>query len=275
MVLDAVMEHIDDEKNLLRTTVVCYDGARTKRIAVGRGLFNRYPPKLGVMENVKPLARHLWATPSLNFLARYMFDKYKVGLIYLNRRKHHRKTKSLPSFSIDDERKKYDLECESHATTNDGQLYNGLTKEEYIHVTEKEPVFGDKVLGIRVLAMSHGQCITAIPFKDSFMGNFVTSAMHGGVMASLMDQTAGMCARSVVKDEQKRVSTVNFSIDYLAPAKCFEHIICEARVVSDNAQEEVEDGRELVFVEATCWNESKTIVTGVGKLTFNVYRRQT
>jgi uncharacterized protein (TIGR00369 family) len=268
LILDAIVEHIDDEKNLLRTTVVCYDSNRTKQVAVGRALFNRYTPKLGVMENVKPFFRKMWGNPSLSFIAKYCFDKYKVGLTYLHKKKHQRESKEFQKFCIADERAKF---LADHPGCKD-MLYNGLTWDEYIKIAELEPVFGDKVLGLRVLSSASGECTSAIPFKDCFMGNFVTAAMHGGVMAALIDQTAGMCARSVVEDKKRRVSTVNFSVDYLAPAKCFEHIICETKVVNVDVSEI--DSRDLIYVGATCWNEQRTVVIGVAKLTFNVYKRQ-
>lgn len=278
LILDAVVEHIDDENHMLRATVVCYDSTRSKQVAVGRALFNRYTPKLGPMEHVKPWFWLLWGNPSLNFIAKNFFDAYKVVCMYLHERKFQRKTKSLPSFSIEDERANAVLRRtqSSSSTTSTGgggacssqRTYNGLTEEQFIHVAEKDPVFGEKVLGLRVLSIAPGECVSAIAYKDCFTGNFVTAAMHGGVMAALIDQTAGMCARSVVEDVDQRVSTVDLSVDYLAPAKCFEHIICEARVASG-----VSGDASLIFVDAICWNEGRTVVIGVAKLTFNVYQQ--
>jgi uncharacterized protein (TIGR00369 family) len=198
----------------------------------------------------------------------------------LHKRKSRRKQKLLPKYSIQEEREKHRCSAVSSASASASasgalaaQLYNGLTEEEFIAVAEEEPVFGHRVLGLRVLSIAPGVFTTVMPFKDYFTGNFVTGVQHGGVTASLVDQTAGMCARSVVQDPEQRVSTVNFSIDYLAPAPCFEHIICEARVVSGQSEHSEASGG-LIFVDAVCWNESRTVVIGVAKLTFNVYTRK-
>jgi uncharacterized protein (TIGR00369 family) len=278
MILDAVVEHIDDEKHMLRTTVICYDGDRSKQIAVGRAMFNRYTPKLGMIDNIRPAFRMLWDIKSLNFIGKAILNCYQSLSMFLHKRKFKKIQEKLPKFSIQEEREK-----NSHTLigTGDTELFNGMTEEEFIVMAETEPVFGDKVLGLRVLSLAPGLITTAMPYKDYFTGNFVTAALHGGVMAGLVDQTAGMCARSVVRDKEQRVSTVNFSIDYLAPAKCFEHMVCEARVVSGQSDPDDSSSsgggnsrEELIFVDATCWNECKTKVIGVAKLTFNVYNRK-
>ena len=295
MILDAFVEFIDDDKDLLFTTVVCYDSKRSKQVAVGRAVFNRYTPKLGVLDNVRPFFRMLWDNKPLNFLGKSFLEHYQSLHMIVHKRNFERKQKLFPKFSIEAEREKY--RCSGNSNTcSEAKVYNGLTEEEFIAVTEEEPVFGHRVLGMRVLSIAPGLLTTVMPFRASFMGNFVTGAQHGGVSAALVDQTAGMCARSAVTDDQQRVSTVDFSIDYLAPAPCFEHIVCEARVVSGHdAQQHIggnsrlsdadpsggggDGGRgtprgELIFVETTCWNENRSTIISVSKLTFNVYTRR-
>ena len=48
---------------------------------------------------------------------------------------------------------------------------------------------------------------------------------HGGCIASLLDATLGVGALSLVADEQKVVSTVDLSIQFLAGVKCSDQLI--------------------------------------------------
>ena len=267
--MDSVVEHIDNEKSLMRITVLCYDESRTKQVAVGRALFNRYQPKLGVIAKVKPLFRILWDFKILNIFGKIFLMRYQKAYMALHKRRYRRKLKKQPAFSLSAERCKF-FEDETNEKRKT-MLYNGLSEKEYVAVTEKEPVFGHEILGLQVLSIEAGLLKTVVSFKEYFTGNYVTGAYHGGIMASLVDQTAGMSARSVVESDEQRVSTVDFNIDYLAPAPIFECLFCEARVV--NGSDDIRK-RGLILVEASCWTETSTDIIGVASLTFNVYDRK-
>jgi uncharacterized protein (TIGR00369 family) len=47
---------------------------------------------------------------------------------------------------------------------------------------------------------------------------------HGGCIASLLDATLGVGALSLVADEQKVVSTVDLSIQFLSGVKCTDQL---------------------------------------------------
>jgi uncharacterized protein (TIGR00369 family) len=88
------------------------------------------------------------------------------------------------------------------------------------------------------------------------------SAAHGGVIASLMDASLGVAALSVVCQDQKVVSTVSLTIQYLAPAKLGDVLFAEAEVIKS--------GNRLIFVESSIRNQLQEVVA-TGMATMNAY----
>lgn len=95
------------------------------------------------------------------------------------------------------------------------------------------------LLGIRVVELSDGRAVLALPFREELvtMGRTV----HGGALASLLD-TAAMAAAWSGAPEPDRLqgSTIGLTVSYLAPAEAVD-VIAEARVLRR--------GRSVVHVD--------------------------
>ncbi len=72
-------------------------------------------------------------------------------------------------------------------------------------------------LGLRIESLAPGKATILLPFRDEHVGDIFRPAVHGGVLAALIDATAGAAVFTLatVKD---RVSTIDLRIDYLRPA---------------------------------------------------------
>ena len=75
---------------------------------------------------------------------------------------------------------------------------------------------------------------------------------HGGCIASLLDATLGVGALSLVADEQKVVSTVDLSIQFLAGVKCTDQLISYSKCLKK--------GKKLIFMQADVLNQDKQLV---------------
>jgi uncharacterized protein (TIGR00369 family) len=75
---------------------------------------------------------------------------------------------------------------------------------------------------------------------------------HGGVIASLLDATLGVGALSLVADEQKVVSTVDLSIQFLAGVKKSDQLIAYSKCLKK--------GNKLIFMQADVLNQDKQLV---------------
>ena len=89
-------------------------------------------------------------------------------------------------------------------------------------------------------------------------------AAHGGVIAAMMDGVLGVAALSKVADENKVVSTVEFKINYLAPALINDQLLGIGKVE--------QQGKRIIITtgDIICTNRNNIIIAkAMG--TFNTY----
>jgi uncharacterized protein (TIGR00369 family) len=92
-------------------------------------------------------------------------------------------------------------------------------------------------LNIRLDKASEGICETSLVVQERLLQQH--GFIHGGVIATMADHTAGGAARSVSGD--KDVLTVEFKINYLKPA-IGDRLRCTASVLRD--------GKSVIVAEA-------------------------
>lgn len=90
-------------------------------------------------------------------------------------------------------------------------------------------------------------------------------AAHGGVIASLMDGALGIAALSIVCEDGKVVSTIEFSTRFLKPVLLDDVLEARALVISR--------GKRILVSEAKIYNQhGELVATGNG--TFNAYPKE-
>ena len=74
-----------------------------------------------------------------------------------------------------------------------------------------------KMLGIRVASIEEGRVRLFIPFREDLVGDARRSAIHGGVISTLVDVCAGFAVwtRCRLND---RITNIDLRVDYLRPA---------------------------------------------------------
>ncbi len=87
-------------------------------------------------------------------------------------------------------------------------------------------------------------------------------AAHGGVQAALMDATLGVAALSNVCEEDRVVSTVTLTINYLRPAFLGDEMIATAKVLKQ--------GKNLLFVNGEIVNQNGVLLA-TASATMNAY----
>jgi uncharacterized protein (TIGR00369 family) len=113
-------------------------------------------------------------------------------------------------------------------------------------------------LDIRLDKVSEGVCETSLVVQDRLRQQH--GFVHGGVIATMADHTAGGAARSVSGD--KDVLTVEFKINYLRPA-IGDHLRCTASVLRG--------GKTVIVAEALVYAGSAGKETLVAKLTETLF----
>ncbi len=107
-----------------------------------------------------------------------------------------------------------------------------------------------RLLGMNFSILSPGIVSYSLSINKSHLATPV--AVHGGVVASLLDATVGVGALSAVCEVGKVVSTVELSISYLSPAFLNDQLTATSELVKL--------GHKLIFMEAKVVNQNGALI---------------
>lgn len=99
-------------------------------------------------------------------------------------------------------------------------------------------------LGVVIEKLDYGYAKTTLPYQESFIGDPKRVTIHGGVITTLLDTTAGMAAFMSLK-ELVPFATLDLRIDHLASASPGADIEAEAKLIRHT--------RSVIFIEATAF----------------------
>lgn len=125
-----------------------------------------------------------------------------------------------------------------------------------------------KHLGLRLTQLQERTARMELPFQEQFLGNTERGALHGGLVATLIDTCAGAAVFSLFSDREDRTSTIDLRIDYLRPARA-ELVAAEARVVRA--------GSRRAVVEVSVFHpgeELDPVATGKGVFDLRLARQE-
>ncbi|MBX3169792.1 MAG: hotdog fold thioesterase [Candidatus Eremiobacteraeota bacterium] len=98
----------------------------------------------------------------------------------------------------------------------------------------EEHIAFDKYLGLLVEELRPGWVRVRLPYRPEFLGDPFRKALHGGVISTVVDATAGAAALSTLP-YGSRCSTVDMRVDYLLPAQPQE-LLAEGTVLRTGNQ---------------------------------------
>ena len=119
----------------------------------------------------------------------------------------------------------------------------------------------NKHLGLKVEVLSKGYCRMRIPWADHLTGDPGRPAVHGGILATLVDVAGGTACWTVRESESDRLSTIDLRIDYLRPGPA-KDMICEAHLI--RMGNKVCTARMEVYSEGDDQDSVGPIATGQG-----------
>lgn len=86
-----------------------------------------------------------------------------------------------------------------------------------------------RLLGLRCEALRKGEVRVSLPPRPAHTGDPFRPALHGGVIATLIDVAGGLAVFTEVGADD-RVSTIDLRVDYLSPGRCDAPLIAESRL---------------------------------------------
>lgn len=115
-----------------------------------------------------------------------------------------------------------------------------------------------KWLGVTAVDAGPGRAVLRIPPNKDFVGNPFIPAVHGGIIAALIDLAGGA---ALFVDLRFPTPTIDMRVDYLRPAYAGKALLAEARV--KNA------GKTVAFVDVDVTDEDGRLVA-TGRCAYSV-----
>jgi uncharacterized protein (TIGR00369 family) len=103
-----------------------------------------------------------------------------------------------------------------------------------------------RALGIRFIRVEEGAVTAELPYRPDLVGDPSTGVLHGGVVTSLLDSTAGAAVMTKLSSPTP-IATLDLRIDYLRAST--PHAMLHARV------ECYKLARHVAFVRGTAYND--------------------
>lgn len=119
-----------------------------------------------------------------------------------------------------------------------------------------------KWLGVTAVDVGPGHAVLRIPPNPEFVGNPFIPAVHGGIVAALIDLAGGA---AVFVDLRFPTPTIDMRVDYIRPAYAGKALLADARVKSL--------GKTVAFVDIEVKDEDGRLVA-TGRCLYSVKDRE-
>ena len=103
-------------------------------------------------------------------------------------------------------------------------------------------------LGIRLVDLAPGRCTTYIEFRPELVADPGRGVLHGGVVTTLIDATAGAAVYASIAPDRS-LATLDMRIDYLRPTKRDKRLYATAELYRLT--------RRIAFVRASAYQDDR------------------
>lgn len=137
--------------------------------------------------------------------------------------------------------------------------------ELYKNVVEELIPF-NKLIGIQLVEIKEGFAKLRVPFKDELVGNPMVRALHGGLIATVMDTAGGAAGMTTLTSFEDRFSTIDIRVDYLRPGQ-EKDLIVEGKINRS--------GNRIIATSMVAYHPGeKDNLIAEGKAVYNVKRQK-
>lgn len=122
----------------------------------------------------------------------------------------------------------------------------------------------NKIFGMKVVDLKAGLVVLHVPFKEEFIGDFLQSRWHGGILASVADTAGGMAAATTLQSTQDRLNTIDMRIDYLHAA-IGKDVFAKAVVLKE--------GKTIVKVDVQLYQDEGAEAVALARCVYSILRK--
>jgi uncharacterized protein (TIGR00369 family) len=137
-----------------------------------------------------------------------------------------------------------------------------LSPADLLALMEDQVPF-NRYLGIRGESAEKGKSVLLLPVRPEFVGDARRPALHGGVIAALVDTAGGLAAWTAL-EEGESVSTVDLTVDYREPARLGGQLRASAELLRK--------GNRVCHVRVRVTQYETLVAEGRG--VYNIHRRE-
>lgn len=127
---------------------------------------------------------------------------------------------------------------------SDTKITDDIIREKLISTTMDNPVH--KYIGLEILELKNGYGRARVKFSENICNPY--GFVHGGILMTLVDATAGITACM----SGNYVTTVNATINFLLPAIDTEYIYCECECLRS--------GKHLIVMDIRITDDGSNVL---------------
>lgn len=137
------------------------------------------------------------------------------------------------------------------------------TKEIYKDIIENViPLH--KLLNFKLIDIKDGYAKMMVPAQEALVGDPRTQALHGGVIATIMDSVGGAAGMTTLLSTDDKISTIDIRVDYLRPGQT-KDLFVEGEIVRS--------GNRILVTRMIAYHDNKDELVAEGKGVYNVRRK--
>jgi uncharacterized protein (TIGR00369 family) len=118
-----------------------------------------------------------------------------------------------------------------------------------------------QLLGMTFNILSPGNIVYSLRVTAEHLATPL--AAHGGCIGALVDATLGVTALSVVCENNQVVSTIEYKVNFLAPALCNDELDARGKII--------QQGRRILVVQCEVLAKNRNVMVAQAMGTFNAY----
>ncbi len=123
----------------------------------------------------------------------------------------------------------------------------------------------NRFLGLKLVEAQEGVVLIKIPYKPELIGDPRKPALHGGLIATLLDAVGGAAAMTTLRSTRDYVATIDLRVDYLKPGEP-EDLLAEGKLIRS--------GGRIIFTHMTAYQGTKKWVVAEGRGVYHVRRSE-
>ncbi len=120
-------------------------------------------------------------------------------------------------------------------------------------------------LGLKLVEAIEGRVVVKLTYKSDLIGDPRKPALHGGVIATLLDAVGGAAGMTTLRSTRDYLATIDLRVDYLKPGEPRD-LYAEGKLVRS--------GGQIIFTHMVAYQGEEKTVVAEGRGVYHVRRNE-